>query len=57
MDNSFLENSGKRGIGGIFRNYEGRLIIQFGKKATVNSAVHAKVLSLREELLVGTTLH
>lgn len=51
LDGSFLNVSGRGGIGGVFRGSEGRELLQFGKEVCVDWAVHAEMLVLREGLL------
>lgn len=43
------------GIGGIFRNYEGNILIQFSKHIHIESAIHAELLAVCEGLLTVTT--
>lgn len=49
VDGSFLilGTSGRRGIGGIFRNFEGEVFLQFAKEVCVDSAIHVEILALR----------
>lgn len=46
MDGSFLEVSDKEGIGSVFRDLEGKTLLQFNKKVKVDLAVHEEVLAL-----------
>lgn len=56
MDDSFLGSSGPGGIGGLIRDLESRVLVQFCKEVRVDSAVHTEVLVLREGLLVAMAL-
>lgn len=47
-----VDSLGKRGIKSVFRNLDGRVLIQFGKEVSVNSAIHAELLALREGIFV-----
>lgn len=40
-------------IWGNFRDSGGRVLIQFGKKVVVDSAVHAELLAFRDNILVA----
>lgn len=51
VDDFFFESSGRGDIRGVFRDSEGKVILQFDK-VSVNSPIHAEVLPLREGLLV-----
>lgn len=44
----------KGGIKSIFRNLDGRVLIQFGKKVSADSAIHSELLALREEIFVAS---
>lgn len=44
------------GIGGIFMNSKGKVVLQFGKEVYVEFAVHVEILVLRERLLVAAAL-
>lgn len=47
---------GRLGIGvikGLSRNSEGKVLLQFAKEVCVNSAIHVKLLALREEILLA----
>lgn len=55
IDVSFLGGTGRGGIGGIFRNSNGRVLIQFGKQVSTDSVVHAEIMALREGLVVAAT--
>lgn len=55
VDDFFLGNSRREGIGGIFKNLEGKMLLQFGKEVKEKSTVHAELLTFREEILVATT--
>lgn len=52
IDDFFLRSSGKEGIEGVFRNLKGKVILQFDKEVSMESAVHVDVLALWEGLLV-----
>lgn len=52
IDGSYLDDLGKWGIREVFRNSKGNVLLQFGKKVNVDSVVHAKVMALREGLLM-----
>lgn len=52
MDVCFLGNSGRNGIRGIIRDSEGKVILQFGKKLSVESVVHTELMTFRDGILV-----
>lgn len=56
VDRSFLESSGRCGIGDLINDSEDKVLIQFYKEVRVDSLVYAKVLALKEELLVAAAL-
>lgn len=51
----FLGRSDRGGIGGLFRDPEGKILVQFGKKVPVDSAMHTEFLVFREGILAATT--
>lgn len=53
IDSSFSSESDSSGIGGVFRDSTGTVILHFGKKVDVNSAIHTKILSIKEGLLTA----
>lgn len=55
VNGCFLGGLGKVGIRGVFRDSEGRVLLQFCKEVIVDLAVEAEVLALREGLLVAVT--
>lgn len=56
INGSFLRSFDRGGIEGFIKNSYGRVLIQLCKERKVDSAVHAKILELRERLLVAATL-
>lgn len=54
MDVLFLGSSGKGGVGGVFRDSEGKVLVQFGKEAQVDSIVHVELLVFREGMFIAT---
>lgn len=52
VDESFLEWSGKGGIGGSFRDSCNKVLIQFGKEVNVESVVIAKIFIFRDGILI-----
>lgn len=52
MDGAFLGSSGRWGIVGVFRNSEGKVMLQFRKEVKVELAVHTKFLVFRKGILV-----
>lgn len=53
MNESFLGGSCRGGIGGVFRNLEGKRLLQFNNKVSVESAVYAELLAFREGILMA----
>lgn len=45
MDESFFANVGKWGIGGVFRDFKEKVLLQFGKEVDVDLTVHGFKLS------------
>lgn len=52
VDDSFLGNSNRWGIKGVFRDLKGNVILQFGKEVSVQLAIHTELIDFREESLV-----
>lgn len=52
VDDFFLGISGKGCIGGVFRDFEGKVLLQFGKEVQVDSTIHEEMLVFREWILV-----
>lgn len=52
VDGSFFGGVGREGIGDIFRNLDGKVLLQSCKKLLVELAVYVELLALREGLLV-----
>lgn len=55
VNDSYFGSSGKGGIGGVFRDLDGKVLLQFGKEVLVDSTVHVEVLAFRGEILVAVT--
>lgn len=53
VDESFFGNSGRKSIDGVFRDSEGKVCLQFGKKVHVNSAIYREILAFGEWILVA----
>lgn len=51
----FFRVSGRKSIGGVFKNSKGEVLLQFGKNVSLDSAVHVKLMAFREGLLVVVT--
>lgn len=51
----FFRGSGREGIGGFLRDPKNRIFVQFGKEVTLNSTVHAELLTFRKCILVVAT--
>lgn len=49
---SFLDSSGRRGI---FKDSEGKVLLQFGKEVRVELAVLGELMAVREGILVAAT--
>lgn len=50
----FLESSDREGVGGVFRDLNGQVLLQYSKEVHVNSPMHAEILAFRERILVAT---
>lgn len=55
VDGSFLATVDNGGIGGVFWKFGGKILVQFDKEVEVELIVHAKLIVLREGLLIATT--
>lgn len=53
VNGSFLGSSGRGGIGGVFRDSEGKVFVQFSKEVSTDLIVLAEVLSLKQGILVA----
>lgn len=53
-DGSFLVDTRRSGIGGIFRNHLGHTVLLFCKEILADSVVHSEILAIREDLLLPT---
>lgn len=53
VDGSFSSTTGARGIGGVFRDYSGTVLLHFAKQVKVNSAIYAEVLAIKEGILIA----
>lgn len=53
----FMERSGRGGVGGLIRESEKNILIQFCKEVRVDSTLHAEVLALSEGLIVVEASH
>lgn len=47
VDGSFRDGSSREGIGGVFRDFEGKVLLQFSKEVRVQSAMETEVLAMR----------
>lgn len=52
IDDFFLGDSGREGIGRMFRGPYGRVFLQFEREVNMDSAVHGEVLALRKGFFV-----
>lgn len=55
IDGYFLGESDRGDIKGMFRDSEGRALLQFGRDVKMDLAIHEEVLALQEGLLVEAT--
>lgn len=53
VNSSFSSTAGVSSIRGIFRDHLGSVLLQFAKHIEVISSVHAKILAIREDILIA----
>lgn len=57
MDESFYNDGTYSGIGSVCRNHASRILLHFGNHIIAESAIHAKILEIREDFLIASTSH
>lgn len=51
-DRSFSVVSSRNGIGGIFKDHQRNILLQFKKEVSAKSAIHTEIISIKEGLLI-----
>lgn len=53
VDGSFSSMSGASGIGGVFRDHLGTVLLHFAKHVKADSTIHAEILAIKDGFLIA----